>query len=240
MTYDELESFCQQLLEKYEFLKKDNKKLKNKFDSLLKEKDSFQNKLECISKENDMLKKDNISLTSKLNDLCEENTSLKNKIILVENEKEIALKENNSLKRKIISKEKENISKTKKIDSCHVSHANNVAPSFDKNEIHVLKNRINCLGSTVSQCAFKHNKLESMFRKKQVSHFMHTLHCIHHIHTMLIHITIVHHIPLDHVAQVGSITSIIRVAPRIVLLLFTKGDYSVPYYKSRIKVRNPR
>ena len=33
MSYDELESFCQQLLEKYELLKKDNKKMKNKFDS---------------------------------------------------------------------------------------------------------------------------------------------------------------------------------------------------------------
>jgi len=48
MSYNELASFCQQLLEKYNMLKKDNKKLKNKFDSMLKEKDSFQNKLECI------------------------------------------------------------------------------------------------------------------------------------------------------------------------------------------------
>ena len=46
-------------------------------------------------------------------------------------------------------------------------------------------------------------------------------------------------IPLDHVAYVGSITSIIRVTPYIVLLLFTKGYKCVPYYKSRIKVRNP-
>ena len=34
ISYDDLASFCQQLLEKYELLKKDNKKLKNKFDSL--------------------------------------------------------------------------------------------------------------------------------------------------------------------------------------------------------------
>ena len=41
MPYNELASFCQQLLEKYELLKKDNKKMKNKFDCMLKEKDSF-------------------------------------------------------------------------------------------------------------------------------------------------------------------------------------------------------
>ena len=41
-------------------------------------------------------------------------------------------------------------------------------------------------------------------------------------------------IPLDHIAHVGSLTSNIRVAPRIVLFLFVKGDYSVPNYKSRI------
>ena len=50
MSYNELTSFCRQLLEKYELLKKDNKKMKNNFDSLLKEKDSFQTKLENISK----------------------------------------------------------------------------------------------------------------------------------------------------------------------------------------------
>ena len=38
----------------------------------------------------------------------------------------------------------------------------------------------------------------------------------------------------------GSTTSNIRVTPRIVLLLFAKGDYSVLYYKSRIKLRNPK
>ena len=36
ISYDELESFCQQLLKKYDMLKRDNKKMKNKFDSLLK------------------------------------------------------------------------------------------------------------------------------------------------------------------------------------------------------------
>ena len=50
MSYNELESFCQQLLEKYELLKKDNKKMKNKFDAILNEKDSLQEKLECFQK----------------------------------------------------------------------------------------------------------------------------------------------------------------------------------------------
>ena len=84
MSYDELTSFCQQLLEKYDMLRKDNKKMKNKFDCMLKEKDSLQDKLECFSKENESLKNENIFLLSKLNDLCEGNTSLKNKIVLVE------------------------------------------------------------------------------------------------------------------------------------------------------------
>ena len=57
MSYDELATFCQKLLEKY--------------DSILKEKYSFQNKIECISYENEFLKKENISLASKLNDICE-------------------------------------------------------------------------------------------------------------------------------------------------------------------------
>ena len=48
MSYDELESFCQQLLEKYELLKKDNNKLKKN--------NTFKKKLECTSKENDFLK----------------------------------------------------------------------------------------------------------------------------------------------------------------------------------------
>ena len=85
MPYDELALFCQQILEKYDVLKKNNKRLKNKF--------------ECISKENKFL---NVFLFSKLNDICEGNNSLKNKIIMVEKEKEIVLKENDFLKRKII------------------------------------------------------------------------------------------------------------------------------------------
>ena len=133
------------------------------------------------SKENDMLKRDNISLTFKLNDLCKGNTSLKNKIILVKKEKEIILKENNSLKRKFVSKEKENVSKKKKNIDSHSDHAFH-ATTFDKNEIKSLKNRINCLSSTLSNCAFNHNRLEILFQRKQVP-YVHAHHPQHHLCT---------------------------------------------------------
>jgi len=54
MPYNELASFYQQLLEKYDMFKKENKKMKNKFDSLLKKKilfkqnwNAFQKKMIC-------------------------------------------------------------------------------------------------------------------------------------------------------------------------------------------------
>ena len=50
--YDELASFCQKLVEKYDLLKIENDKLKKENKSLLKEKDSFQIYFEIISKEN--------------------------------------------------------------------------------------------------------------------------------------------------------------------------------------------
>ena len=87
MSYYELALFCQQLLKKYDLLKKDNKKLKNKYDSILKEKDSFQNKFEIISEENESLKKNYFGW-----------------------KKETTLNENDSLKKKNILKEKANIS----------------------------------------------------------------------------------------------------------------------------------
>ena len=63
----------------------------------------------------------------------------------MEKEKEIALNENNSLKRKFVSKEKENVPKKKKIVD-HSFHATTI----DKNEIKFLKNRIDCLSSSLS------------------------------------------------------------------------------------------
>ena len=40
--------------------------------------------------------------------------------------------------------------------------------SMIENDISILKKSVDCLGSTLSQCAMKHTRLESMFRKKQV------------------------------------------------------------------------
>ena len=76
MSYNELASFCQQLLEKYDMLRKDNKILKKNFDCMLNENDSFKNKIACLEKENENLKNENVSLLSKLSDLCEGNTSV--------------------------------------------------------------------------------------------------------------------------------------------------------------------
>ena len=84
MSYDELTSFCQQLLEKYDMLRKDNKNLKKKFDCMQNENESFKTKIACFEKENKNLKNENVSLMSKLNDLCEGSTTLKNEIIFVE------------------------------------------------------------------------------------------------------------------------------------------------------------
>ena len=80
-------------------------------------------------------------------------------------EKEIVLKENDSLKTKIVLKEKEKISKKK--NSSSYAH---VSSSKINDDICILKKSIDCLGSTLSQCAFKHNKLELIFHKKHVPH----------------------------------------------------------------------
>ena len=62
-------------------------------------------------------------------------------------------------------------------DHCHIFHA-----TIDKNEIHVLKNRIDFLSSTFSNCAFNHSRLESLFQKKQVPrvHAHHPQHAYAH------------------------------------------------------------
>jgi len=181
MSYNELASFCQQLLEKYDMLRKDNKILKKNFDCMLKENDSLRTKVACMEKENEILKNENVSLLSKLNDLCEGNNTLKNKIDLVEKQRESVLQENNSLKRKFIEKEKEFVSKkNKKNDSLshHALHATTT------NEINVLKNKISNLSSTLSTCAFNHSKLESLFSKKQAPH-VHAHH--HHAYAYVAH-----------------------------------------------------
>ena len=79
---------------------------------------------------------------------------------MISQEKQIILNENKFLKKKIILKEKGNISKRKKgfCFSCFSSKIDN--------DIYIMKKNIDRLGSTLSQCAFNHFKLESMVRKK--------------------------------------------------------------------------
>ena len=82
------------------------------------------------------------------------------------------MNENNSLKRKICEKEKDFVSKKNNNNdflSHHALHATT-------NEINVLKNKMDCLSSTLSKCAFNHSRLESMFSKKQTPH----IHAHHH------------------------------------------------------------
>ena len=135
---------------------------------MLKENDTFRTKVACMEKENDILKNENVSLLSKLNDLCEGNNILKNEIALVEKQKEVAFNENNSLKRKICEKEKESFCKKNKKNDFKSHHA--LHATIDNSEIKFLKNKINCLSSTLSSCAFNHKRLESLFQKKQVPH----------------------------------------------------------------------
>ena len=72
------------------------------------------------------------------------------------------------MKRKVISKEKENVSKKQKDNDSHSHHA--LHAIIDKNEVKFLKDKIDCLSSTLSKCAFNHKRLESLFQKKQVPH----------------------------------------------------------------------
>jgi len=193
MSYDELNSLCQLLLERYDIIKKenknlkkniacmhieqdsfrnniaclekDNKVLKKNIDCMHVENDSIRNKLACLEKENDDLKNENVSLMSKLNTLCEGNTILKKDIAMVEKQKESILEENKSLKRKFVEKEKDNVFQKKKKNSSshHAFHATT-------NEIKNMKNKKNNLSSTLNSCAFNHSKLESLFSKKPTPH----------------------------------------------------------------------
>ena len=83
----------------------------------------------------------------------------------------------------------ENISLKNDLDT-HVCHASVASPfsvslaystssSPIENNICNLKKSVDCLGSTLSQCALNHSRLESMFRKNKFHLCMHTNHGIH-------------------------------------------------------------
>ena len=58
----------------------------------------------------------------------------------------------------------------KKENDSHSCHATIPSSFIVKNEFHISKNRIDCLISNLSDYAFDHNRLESMFRKKHIPH----------------------------------------------------------------------
>ena len=120
-------------------------------------------------------------LSSKLNFVLKENNSLKNKNALISKVLEFVSKENTSLKNDF---------------DAHVCHATIQSPSIDKNacstsssnvenNIIMLKKSVDCLGSTLSQCAMNHKKLEYMFHKKHAPHIH--AHYSQHTHTSYVH-----------------------------------------------------
>ena len=137
----------------------------------------MKNKNDC----DDVLKK-NEALSSKLDFVLKENHSLKNKIDLISKELDLILNENKSMKNDLDT------------HFCHASVALpssvpiacSISSSIIENDIIMLKKSVDCLGSTLSQCAKDHKKLESMFHKKHAPH-VHAHHTWHtytsHVHT---------------------------------------------------------
>ena len=130
----------------------------------------------------------NENLSSKVDFVLKENVALKNKITSISKDLDVCLKKNEFLQNKIDS------------HVCHarvVSHTSPIAcstlSSSVKNDINILKKSMDCLGSTLSQCVVGYTRLESLFRKKQISSFhahppRHT-HAPHgHHHTMYAHV----------------------------------------------------
>ena len=160
------------------------------------ERDSLRSQLDLALKENEFLKskndcetllKKNENLSSKVEFVLRGNHSLKNEIDFITKELDICVKKNISLKNDM---------------SSHVCHARVVSPrspiactssSRINDDICLLKKNMDCLGSTLSQCAKSHTRLKSLFRKKQVP-IMHAHHPRHthashdHHYTLYAHV----------------------------------------------------
>ena len=125
--------------------------MKSQLDFVLNENKILKSKNNC-----DEILKKNEALSSKLDFVLKENESLKNKIALISEELDLVSKKNISLKNDL---------------DTHVCHASSSSipiacstlSSSIKNDICVLKKSVDCLGSTLSQCAMNHTRLESMF-----------------------------------------------------------------------------
>ena len=154
---EELLLFCENVFEKYKlFKKKSSEENKNLF---------F--KLETVLQENDEISIERDSLKSQLDLALNKNKILKNK-----NDYENVLKKNEALSSKLgfILKELDLVSKKnsslKNDFDTHVCHVLSASSSIDKhvgcstlsscikNDICMLKKSVDCLGSTLSQCAW--------------------------------------------------------------------------------------
>ena len=109
--------------------------------------------------------------------------SLKSKIASISKELDLVSKKNSSLKNDFDT------------HVCHVPIPSSfidkhigcsTLSSSIKNNIYTLNKSVDCLGSTLSQCAKNHTRLESMLRKKHLLICMHINHGIH----MLTHTTL--------------------------------------------------
>ena len=101
-------------------------------------------------------------MSSKLDFVLKENDSLKNKIDLISKELESISLEKVSLKNAFDSYVCHATIDSSFIDK-HISFSTS---SSIENDICVLKKSVDCLGSTLRQCAMNHTRLESMLRKK--------------------------------------------------------------------------
>ena len=76
----------------------------------------------------------------------------------------------------------------------------------------MLKKSVDCLGSTLSHCAMNYTRLESMFRKKQVSH-IHTHHTQHtHAHHAYTHDFMYAYVyTCTHCGRMGHLTKFVMI-----------------------------
>ena len=144
------------VLQEKEEISNDRDSLRSQLDLALKENKILKSKNNC----DDVLNK-NEFLSSKVDFILKDNDSLKNEIVFITKELEICLKKNKSLKNDLDVCLKKNVSLQNNIDAhvCHarvVSHTLPIACSTSSlidNDIFMLKKKVDCLGSTMSQCA---------------------------------------------------------------------------------------
>ena len=102
---------------------------------------------------------------------------MKNKIISISNELNVCLDKNIVLQNKIDA------------HVCHVRVVSHTSPiacstsSLIENDINLIKKKMDCLGSTMSQCAMNHTRLDPWFERNKFHLYMHTIHGIHMIRT---------------------------------------------------------